>query len=332
MPLDWKPFVDLVRQKNHFLITTHIRPDPDGLGSQLGLAEVLRGLGKKVDLVISSVWPPRYDFLDPQRNIGRFTLPGTEYRQADAVVIVDTGTWNQLGDFGTFLKSLSVPKVVIDHHISQDELGAVRFVDVSAEATGRLIYEAVQALGAPLTARAANFLFAALATDTGWFRHKNTTAATYALAEKFVLAGAEPTTLYDQIYEQNTLPRLKLLGRVLDRITVIERGLVAFTCVLRQDYMETGAIPSDTEDLINYTRSLAGVDVGVVFMEQPAGDTKISFRSRDKIDVGKIAESFGGGGHKLASGAVQPGTLADVQARVLAVVRQALVQAGKLSP
>ena len=120
------------------------------------------------------------------------------------------------------------------------------------------------------------------------------------------------------------------MGRVLERLSLVENGLVAFTYVLRQDYADTGAIPSDTEDLINYTRSLAGVDVGVVFMEQPAGDTKVSFRSRDKIDVAKIAESFGGGGHRLASGAVLPGTLAEVKARVLSAVRQALVQAGKL--
>src|SRR5580658_3129308 len=107
MSLDWKPFVDLVKQKQNFLITTHIRPDPDGLGSQLGLAEVLRGLGKQVQLVISSVWPPRYNFMDPERIIRRFELPGTDFRQADAVVILDTGTWNQLGDFGTFLKTVS---------------------------------------------------------------------------------------------------------------------------------------------------------------------------------------------------------------------------------
>src|ERR1700677_4930576 len=178
MPLDWKPFVNLVRQKNHFLITTHVRPDPDGLGSQLGLAEVLRNLGKKVDMVISSVWPPRYTFLDPQRTIGNFALPGTQYRQAEAVIVLDTGTWNQLGDFGTFMKTLSVPKVVIDHHLSQDDLGATRFVDTTAEATGRLVWEAINALGGSLDAETAHALFVALAMDTGWFRHPNTTART----------------------------------------------------------------------------------------------------------------------------------------------------------
>jgi bifunctional oligoribonuclease and PAP phosphatase NrnA len=331
MPVDWKPFVELVKKHRSFLLTTHIRPDPDGLGSQLGLADALRNMGKEVHLVISSTWPPRYDFLDPERVIRRFTLPGEEYRQVEAVIIVDTGTWNQLGDFGTFLKTLKVPKVVIDHHISQDDLGAQRFVDTTAEASGRLVHEAVQALGQPITSPAANFLFAALATDTGWFRHKNTTAATYALAEKLVAAGAAPTYLYDQIYEQNTLARLNLMGLVLQRLRIVDDGLVAYTEVRREDYAATGAIPQDTEDMVNFARSLAGVEVGIFFLEQPAGGIKISFRSREKIDVARIAEIFGGGGHRLASGAVLACSLADAEARVLAEVRKALVAAGENS-
>src|SRR5436853_2035647 len=100
MSIDWSPFVDLVRKHQRFLLTTHVRPDPDGLGSQLALADVLEGLGKDVQLVISSNWPPRYTFLDPDRRIARFRPPGTEYESAEVLVVLDTGTWNQLGDFG----------------------------------------------------------------------------------------------------------------------------------------------------------------------------------------------------------------------------------------
>src|SRR5438128_28777 len=198
MPIDWKPFIEIVRRRQRFLLTTHVRPDPDGLGSQLGLANVLEGMGKQVRLVIASVWPPRYDFLDPGKRIRRFEPPGEEYRDVDAVVVLDTGTWNQLGDFGSLLKSLNCDKMVIDHHLTQDDLGAVRLIDTTSESTGRLVYEAVQALGRPLTPEAANFLFAAVATDTGWFRHQNTSAATFALAEKLVGAGAKPAWLYEQ--------------------------------------------------------------------------------------------------------------------------------------
>jgi phosphoesterase RecJ-like protein len=167
-------------------------------------------------------------------------------------------------------------------------------------------------------------LFAALATDTGWFRHKNTTPATFALAEKLQQAGADPNYLYDAIYEQNTAPRLNLLGLVLQRIRVIENGAIAYSEVLVGDYAKTGAIPQDTEDAVGYTRSITGVEVGLLFLEQPAGGIKVSFRSRSKIDVAKIAAQFGGGGHRLASGATLNTSLADAQARVLDAIRKAL--------
>ncbi len=324
MPIDWSPLVDVVRGRQRFLLTTHVRPDPDGLGSMLGLADVLEALGKSVWMVIASNWPPRYDFMDPGRRIQRFKPPGDALRDAEAVIILDTGTWSQLGDVGGFLKTLSVPKLVIDHHLTQDDLGATRLVDTSAEATGRLVYEATEALGAPLSERAANMLFAALATDTGWFRHANTTPATFELAAKLMRAGAQPTPLGDFIYEQNSLPRIKLMGLVLDRLQIADNGRVAFTEVLNRDYQATGAIPQDTEDLVNFTRSVAGVQVGLFFMEQPAGGIKVSFRARDGVDVRKVAEKFGGGGHRLASGATLHTSIDDAKARVLQAVREAL--------
>jgi phosphoesterase RecJ-like protein len=320
--LDWTPFVDLVKRHQRFLVTTHVRPDPDGLGSQRGLAGALEHLGKDVRMVIASAYPPRYDFLNPDKRIKRFAPPGDELRDVEVAIVVDTGTWNQLGDFGPFLKSLNAKKIVIDHHPTQDDLGAVRFVDTSAEASGRLVHEVIGALGVPLTPAVANYLFAAVATDTGWFRHSNTSAATFALAGKLEEAGANPTELYNIIYEKSTLPRKKLMGLVLDRLQVIVEGRgIVHSEIRRADYAATGAIPSDTEDLVNLLRGIGEVEV--LFMEQPEGGIKVSFRS-DRANVGKVAESFGGGGHRLASGAIVQGNLEDAKKRVLDAVIAAL--------
>jgi phosphoesterase RecJ-like protein len=210
--------------------------------------------------------------------------------------------------------------VVIDHHQTQDDLGGERFVDTTAEATGRLAFEAIVALGGPLTESSATNLFVALAMDTGWFRHSNSTPATFALAEVLVRAGARPSTLYDRLFESNQLPRLKLMGLILDRLQLVGDNRVAYTEIRRDDYAATGASPQDSEDLVNFTRSLAGVEVGVLFMEQPRGGIKISFRSRSSVDVARVAERFGGGGHRLASGAVVESSLDDARARVLEAV------------
>jgi phosphoesterase RecJ-like protein len=328
MPLDWTPFVELVRRHQRFLMTTHVRPDGDGLGSMLALAEILRQQGKEVHLVIASIMPARYRFLDPEQQIRHFSAPDDALRHADVALVLDTGTWNQLGDFGPFLRTLPAAKAVIDHHMTQDDLGGLRFVDTTAEATGRLIYEAIQALGGPLSERAASHLFVALAMDTGWFRHSNARAQTFKLAADLVRNGARPEVLYEQLFEQNTLPRLKLTGLVLDRLQRCCENRVAYTEIHRDDYAATGALPPDSEDLINYTRSLAGVEVGLLFMEQPRGGVKISFRSRARIDVARLAERFGGGGHRLASGAVLEMPLAEAKAQVLAAVADALNAAG----
>jgi bifunctional oligoribonuclease and PAP phosphatase NrnA len=323
MPLDWGPFVDIVRRHQRFLLTTHIRPDGDGIGSMQALARVLRQQGKDVQTVIASTYPPRYAFLDPDKRIERFAAPGERWRNNDVVIVLDTGTWNQLDGFGPFLRDLPAAKIVIDHHMTQDDLGAVRFVDTTAEATGRLVYEAIQALGVPLPAEAASDLFVAIAMDTGWFRHSNATAKTFGLAEKLVAGGARPELLFEHLFEQSTLPRLKLTGLVLERLQVVCDGRVAYTEIHRSDYAATGATPQDTEDLVNYTRSLEGVEVGLLFMEQPRGGIKVSFRSR-ACDVSRVAEQFGGGGHRLASGAILEGTLDGVRRRVLEAVGAAL--------
>jgi bifunctional oligoribonuclease and PAP phosphatase NrnA len=326
MPLDWTPLVELLRSTDDILLMTHIRPDADGLGSQLALHDALTAIGKRSRVVIASPLPPRYQFLDPTHTaIEQFTAATADrFRNVGAVVVMDTGTWGQLGDFGPFLKTLTVPKAVVDHHRTQDDLGGLRLVDVTAEATGRLAYEVIRALHAPLSPKAAHHLFMAVALDTGWFRHPNTTAATFALAHELVKAGANPPPLYEQLFECAPVARLRLLGLALERLQTRAGGQICYTEIFVSDYAETGAVPGDTEDLINYPRSVDGVEVALVFIEQPEGGTKISFRARSRVDVSKVAEKFGGGGHKLASGARDPRDLPAAREAVLAAVEQAL--------
>lgn len=330
MAVDWAPFVEIVHRHQRFLLTTHVRPDADGLGSVLAMSAALEQLGKSCRLVVASPWPPRYRFLDPAGRLERFTLPGDPWRDAQVVLIFDTGTWGQLGDFGVFLRQLPAVKVVIDHHLSQDDLEATRFLDVGAEATARLTWEAIQALGVALTPSMADQLFAGLAMDTGWFRHANTRPETFTLAALLMSAGAAPPVLYEQLFEQNSLARLRLTARVLQRLEVAAQGRIAYTWLKREDYADTGAHPADTEELVNYPRSVAGVEVALFFMEQPQGGVKVSFRSR-QLDVAALASRFGGGGHRLAAGATFEAPLEQVREQVLAATQAALDGAGGAS-
>jgi len=325
MQIDWTPFVELVRSHQRFLIMTHVRPDGDALGSETALACALRQLGKSVRVAVASDLGPRYEFTNTASTpIERFRKPGDDFRNVDAIIVVDTGTWGQLGDFGAFMRSMPVAKAVIDHHRTQDDLGGLRFVDTTAEAAGRLVYDATKSLGVPITEEAANALFLAIATDTGWFRHSSVAPRTFALAEELVRAGARPTPLYDAVYATNTLGRMRLTGRALERMKMEAGGRIVYTEVYLSDYAETGSIPPDTEDLINFPRSVAGVEIALVFIEQRDGGTKVSFRGKEPHDVGRLAEQFGGGGHRMAAGATVSRPLAETRAAVIKAAIAAL--------
>lgn len=323
MPLDWSPLVAFLNSHDRPLLMTHIRPDADGLGAQLALHSALIAMGKQPRVAIASKLMPRYAFLDPKRTVIEDFKPAA-FTDRDCVLVLDTGTWNQLGDFGDWLKASPLPRAVVDHHRTQDDLGGLQLVDTGAEATGRLAFEIIEALGAPISKEAANHMFMALATDTGWFRHPNTTPATFALAAKLTEAGANPTLLYEQLYEAAPLARLRLTGVALERLQVRAGGQIAFTEIYLSDYTGTGAVPGDTEDLINYPRSVEGVEVAMIFIEQPGGGTKISFRARSRVDVSKVAEKFNGGGHRLASGARTNLPLPETRELVIKSIEEAL--------
>jgi phosphoesterase RecJ-like protein len=241
------------------------------------------------------------------------------------LIVLDTGTWNQLADVGPFVRTFTGEKAVVDHHGTQDDLGATRFVDTSVEANSRLAMDAIRALGVKLTPTMATALFAALAWDTGWFRHSSTKSETMRFAADLIDAGAKPTPIYEDTFERTNLAGMRLLGRYLERIESRADGKIAFSFVRFADYAETGATPHDTEDFIDYPRSIEGTEAALHFGEKRDGEIKVSFRAR-RMNVAKIAEQFGGGGHKLAAGATVSGPLEAARDRVLQVVETALQQ------
>ena len=222
------------------------------------------------------------------------------------------------------LRSTKARKIVLDHHVGMDDLGAEEFKNTKAEATGRLVAEAAEQLGVVLTPDIARALFAAQATDTGWYRFSSVTGDALRIAARLVDAGAVPQEIYTGLYEQDTLARLQLRGRIIARTQTELNGRLAHTAVLNDDFKATGALPSDTEDVINLTLAVSGVEVAVIFVEQPAGNFKLSFRSRSKVDCNAVAKEFGGGGHKAAAGASIAGPLETARRSVLDAVRKAM--------
>lgn len=326
MSIPWPRFVEVIRSHQRFLLTSHVRPDCDALGSELGMAHVLEALGKQVRIVNGQATPPNIAFIDPEKRIGVIneTVQPLDLADVELLMVLDTSAWAQLGPMGDVLRSTKAKKIVLDHHLSEDDLGAEAFKNVQAEATGRLVVEAADQLGVKLTEKIATPLFAAIATDTGWYRFGSAKAETYRTAARLMEAGANPAAIYNALYEQDTLGRVKLRGEILARVAAELDGKLAYTHVLLEDFRKTGALPSDTEDVINMALAIAGTQVAVIFVEQPNHGFKISFRSRCHVDCSRLAERFAGGGHKAAAGAFVAGGLTEVQSQVLDAVRTAM--------
>lgn len=326
MPINWPRFVEIVRTHQRFLLTSHIRPDCDALGSELGMAGVLEQLGKEVLIVNAHKTPPNLQFIDPERKLKTLgvNVQLADLEKIDVLMVLDTSAWAQLGDMALVVRSTKAKKLVMDHHVSEDDLGAEPFKNTQAEATGRLVLEAAGQLGVKLTPEISKPLFAAIATDTGWYRFGSTTGDTYRFAGQLVDAGVRPADVYRSLYEQDTLARLQLIGRTLARTQSELGGRLIHTAVFQTDFQVTGALPPDTEDVINLTLTVAGTEVAVILVEQPDGKFKISFRSRSAVDCSKLAEKFSGGGHKAAAGAMVPGPFESAQQKVLDAVRSAM--------
>jgi phosphoesterase RecJ-like protein len=239
-------------------------------------------------------------------------------------VILDLSAWSQLGDMAGYIREFAGPRVVIDHHVSQDDLGATFLKDTSAEATGTLVVRAAKALGATFTREVATGLLTAIAMDTGWFHHPNTRPETLRTVADLVEAGAPIDEIYRQLFERNSLGRLRLMGETLSNLRTESAGRIAYATVTREGIDRTGAIPQDTEDLVDFTVSLKGVEVGLLFLEQSRGGIKLSVRSRQGLDCARLAARFGGGGHRAAAGATLPEPLSESVERVLDAVRESL--------
>jgi bifunctional oligoribonuclease and PAP phosphatase NrnA len=323
---NWPGFVELVHRHRRFVLTTHIRPDGDALGSMMAMMYLLESLGKDVITCNAFAVPRNLQFLDPQKKIRQLgvDIQPAELEDREVLMILDTSAWAQLGGMSDVIRAFPGVKMVLDHHVSGDDLGAIEFKNTDAEATGRLVIDAADQLQVAITPEIARAAYAAVATDTGWFRFSSTTSGTMRLIGRLIDAGAKPDQLYNALYENDSLARLNLIGRTLSRARTELDGRLIHTYIDLEDFRKTAAVPSDSEDIINMTLGVNGAQAAVIFVEQQSGGFKISLRSRCQLDCAALAEKFGGGGHKKAAGLFVGEPLEVAQQQVLDVVRAAM--------
>ncbi len=304
-----------------FLILSHVDPDGDAIGSSLGLAWTLRGLGKAVTVVNESPLPDSLRFLPGSEWVKR---PAEVGRTFGAVFVLDCSSLDRVGPAAAGLVAPGAAVANVDHHAANDGFGDPRLVNVEASATAELIYEILDAYGAPLEPEVAECLYIGLASDTGAFRYQNTTPRALRLAARLVEHGAQPSTAADALYGRKSEASLRILGLALASLEKRAGGQVGALTISREMFERAGASSEDADGIVQFAKSLDGARVGVLIQEVAPGEIRMSLRSDGTVDVNQVAGLFGGGGHKNAAGARVRGDLSQVRGDVLEALDRAV--------
>ncbi len=317
IPNSAESVVKAFRAAGSFLVTSHVSPDGDAIGSLLGIAHLLRAMGKtRVACALADPVPQMYS-----------CLPGVEWIQnanaidpvVDVLVIVDANVRERTGDVAKRVPADTLT-IIIDHHLVEQVDGQVSFVDSSYAAAGEMVFTLYERAGVTISRGAAECLYVALITDTGVFRFSNTNPRSLRTGAALLETGIDHTDIIERTFDTMSLPRFELMRRVLERTRVSEDGRIAHTELYRGDMEETHARDEDIEGLINFPRNLDRVSVAILFRETATGTTKVSLRGRYPVNCAAILHPFGGGGHAAAAGATLSCSVNEARAMILPAV------------
>lgn len=300
-----KEVAQLLKRYNRFVLTTHVNPDGDGLGSEIALAEWLVHAGKEASVLNPSATPDFYLFLDPNKRIRQFDhhKDASLVADADVILVLDTNHPNRLRSMEQHVLDSKATKVCIDHHLDPHPFAQHYILDDDATSTGEITYRLMKELDAkPFSPLIAQALYCAIMTDTGSFRYPRVVAETHRIVAELIECGADPVAIYHNVYEQWSAGRIQLLGDALASLKTEYEGKLAHITVTQENLKRTGTTEVDTDNFTVYPMNVTGVVAGILFLELNDG-VKMSFRSKGDIPINELAKEFGGNGHKNAAGA-----------------------------
>ena len=331
MPDPYQPFIDVLSRCKRVLITTHVRPDGDALGTTAAMVLALRKLKIDSEVVLLSHLPSKYAFIYQENAIVFHDVePGWSpdpfpFDRFDALLVCDTGTWSQLPGFRERIARWEKPKLVLDHHLTQEDWATHKLVIPEAAAAGEIAAELIEAWEIPLDLAIARALYLAIASDTGWFQFANTRPFTMRLAATLMEAGVNTDEMYQHLYQSERPQRLLLQTRALQSLELLADGRLAIMTIAKRDFAETGAGVPATENLINIPLQIASVQVSILLTDPPeGGPIRVSLRSKGGVDVAKFAEQFQGGGHARAAGMKVEGTVQAAHDQVVAAMLRSM--------
>ena len=301
---DFSSLKKIIDEHNSFLLSTHVNPDADALGSELAFYLILKKLGKKIRIINHSSTPYNLEFLDEQNVIEKFdeTIHKNVFDETEVFILLDLNQANRIVKMEKSFREFKGVKICIDHHQDTENIFDHMFGGTEYSATSEIIYDFIEETKiVELDKVIALQLYAGIMTDTGSFRFDRTSSRIHHIMAELLDRGVNPTDVYDKIYDQFKFGRVKLLGYTLSTIQLDSTGQIAYMIIKRDLLEQTGSTEADIDGFVNYCLTIQGVKIGILFYELKDG-IKISFRSKGEISVSKLAKEFEGGGHTNASG------------------------------
>lgn len=316
----------IIEQNKRFLITTHIFPDPDALGSELALYSFLKKLGKTARIVNSDPVPERLRFMDRSGWIETFDTarPTADHLDADVLFILDCSLPERIGHMAGVARQFGGVKVCIDHHIFEGGFADINLIEVGRSAMGEILFDLFALFPVGIDREIAEWLYLSIMADTRSFQFDVTTSSTHRVIAALLEHGLTPEKMFEKVYESNDLREARLFGRALSTLTQDHGGKILWFKITREMCEEAGIWPTHTDYFINFIRSFQGSEVVILFREDRNGLAKVSLRSKHSVDVNRIARTFGGGGHCCASGIDMECGLDEAIGKVLTKAREVL--------
>ncbi len=305
----------VLRRAKSVLICGHIMPDGDCLGSVLAMGLMMEKLGKKVTMAGPDPVPEIYGFLP---GVERFLVTETPDVEFDMLIALDCSVSERLGKGYQELVTGDVVVVNIDHHAGSTSFGTYKYIDPLAAAVGEIIFDLFKLMAVDISLEIAICLYTAIITDTGSFQYDSTSPQTHRRVATLLELGVPVAEINTRLYEEKPKSALFLLGAALDTLSISSHGKVCWMTVTREMLNDTGARDEHIDGLVNYARSISGVEIGMLFHELSDGRCKIGFRSKGDVSVNRLADLFGGGGHRCAAGCIMQGDLEEIKKKVVA--------------
>lgn len=314
----YEQIIDVINKSSKIVVTSHMQPDGDNIGSSLALCLALQKLGKKAVFVIDDNVPELFRFLKGARNVEK----PSSYAELDfdLVIALDCGDLERLGKVAQLVGKTKL--VNMDHHISNTKFGEINLVEENASATAEIVYKLIKTMGIFIDKDIADCIYTGIVTDTGMFQYSNTSEETHSIAAELIIAGMNPSDIFNKVYQNSPKEKVLLLGEALRSLEFFNNDMVSCISISKAQVDNIADEDIDTEGIVNLGRDIVGVEVAIFLKQKEQNIIKVSLRSKSYINVAIIAKDFGGGGHIRAAGCTIIGNMESAKQQILQAIQK----------